>query len=483
VSQFPSIPIPRLEPFGISLPRPGLLASRIAGVLALGTILGGSFGIAVYASAGPSALVPRSVTAFPGWLAGPLNGLIAPLQLTTPALDMRMTFVVAAIGIAYVVALVALRGISTKTIIAVVLALHAIVLLTPPLQLADVFSYIGYARLGALHGLNPYTHVIAQSTHDPVFLFTTWNHLLSPYGPLFTALTYPLALLPLPVAYWVLKLVIVLASLGCLGLVWLCARRLGRDPKTALAFVALNPVYLVFALGGEHNDFFMVIPSLAAIALLLGDGNRDRPAGRREWAAGAALAAAVAIKFTAIVLLPFLLLAVPSARHRLRVLGGAALAAVALCALSLALFGWTLPNVSAQTTLLTAYSIPTMVGDAIGAGGGAPWLLHAADVAVVLVIGWLVLRRRADWIGSAGWATLALLASLAWLVPWYVVWLLPLAALATSTRLRYAAVAMSAFLALTFVPTTPLYLAEHGIRTMTGPIGQASYARQLTLER
>ncbi len=45
-------------------------------------------------------------------------------------------------------------------------------------------------------------------------------------------------------------------------------------------------------------------------------------------------------------------------------------------------------------------------------------------------------RRRRDWIVGAGWATLALIASLAWLVPWYVIWLLPLAALATSLSLR-----------------------------------------------
>ena len=30
----------------------------------------------------------------------------------------------------------------------------------------------------------------------------------------------------------------------------------------------------------------------------------------------------------------------------------------------------------------------------------------------------------------AGWATLALLVASAWLVPWYALWLLPLAALA-----------------------------------------------------
>ena len=50
---------------------------------------------------------------------------------------------------------------------------------------------------------------------------------------------------------------------------------------------------------------------------------------------------------------------------------------------------------------------------------------------VVLVVAYEVYRER-DWLTGAGWSTFALLASLAWLVPWYVIWLLPLAALATS---------------------------------------------------
>ena len=33
---------------------------------------------------------------------------------------------------------------------------------------------------------------------DPVYRFTSWHSLRSPYGPLFTALTYPLAFTSLP---------------------------------------------------------------------------------------------------------------------------------------------------------------------------------------------------------------------------------------------------------------------------------------------
>ena len=186
-----------------------------------------------------------------------------------------------------------------RTIAIVVVALHVILLLSPPMQLTDMFNYLGYARLGALHHLNPYTHVIKQELFDPVYRFTSWHNLRSPYGPLFTALTYPLAFVSLPIAYWTLKVATVALSLGFVALVWQCARQLGRDPRFAVAFVAFNPIFLLYAVAGFHNDFFMLAPMLGAIALLL---------ARRDRSAGAVLMLAVAVKFTAVLLLPFLLL-------------------------------------------------------------------------------------------------------------------------------------------------------------------------------
>jgi hypothetical protein len=52
----------------------------------------------------------------------------------------------------------------------------------------------------------------------------------------------------------------------------------------------------------------------------------------------------------------------------------------------------------------------------------------------------------------AGWATLAILVASAWLVPWYVLWLLPLAALAADRRLRWATVALCAWMLPIAIP-------------------------------
>jgi hypothetical protein len=365
------------------------------------------------------------------------------------------------------------RSLSMRAIVITIVALHAILLLSPPQQLTDLFNYLGYARLGGLHHLNPYTHPIAAELHDPVYRFTTWHHLLSPYGPLFTALTYPLAWLSLPVAYWTLKVISVLMSLAFIALVGLCARSLGRDPRFAVLFVAANPVYLMFAIPGFHNDFFMLVPSTAAVLFVL--TNRDRPAG-------AALMVAVFVKFTAVLLLPFLLLAARPMIRRRRIVEGAVLAGIPLLAMSLALFGFTLPNLQDQATLLTNWSIPNLFGLAIGVGGGTPGLLRVLNVAVVLTVALLV-RRRRDWLAGAGWATFALIVCLAWLVPWYLVWLLPLAALATNVRLRQAALGLTVFLVLTFMPATDMLLFKLGLNPLNNPAGRASEALQHKLEK
>ena len=69
-------------------------------------------------------------------------------------------------------------------------------------------------------------------------------------------------------------------------------------------------------------------------------------------------------------------------------------------------------------------------------------------LALALVFYCLKLLRRVwrgelDWIDGAAWAMVATLATASSLLPWYVAWLLPLAALGTDRRLYKAALVMT----------------------------------------
>ena len=456
---------------GASSGSPRVIALQILGGLALAALVIATLGIVVTAAHGPSILVPRSGIVFPHWDAGPLRALFDPPFNGPATLARALSITLGAMFIAYAALLVAARHLSMWVIGGVIVLLHVILLLGPPLQLNDVFNYLGYARLGALHGLNPYTHVISDESLDPVFRFASWDGLRSPYGELFTIVSYPLAFLGLSVAFWIVKAVTVLLSLAFLWLVWLCARQLGRDPRLVVAFVALNPIYIFYAVGGFHNDFLMLVPSTAAILWALRGHDRS---------AGAALVVAVAVKFTAILLGPFLLIALATRRRCLQLIVGGLLALVPLLAASLALFGTALPNVAQQSTLLTDFSVPNLAGLPFGVGG-SPFVLHLATFAVVLVAAHQLLRRRSDWLAGAGWVTVALILSLSWAVPWYVIWLLPLAGLSRRRGLRAATLALTVFMLFAFVPVTTNYINNHRVLLLDTPAGRASRSLQYRL--
>jgi hypothetical protein len=483
-----SVALPRNPILGsrLSLPRLRPISWRpIHGSIALWFLVASCVAVVVVASAVPTNLVQTSSILFPSWMAGPLHGLFAsPLHqlIGRGGFSWNFSYGYSALFLlmlaAYGVALATARMLSMRAIALAIGAMYLVILLSPQLELSDLFNYIGYARLGALHGLNPYTHVIAAEHWDPVTMFATWHQWSSPYGPLFTLLTYPLGRLPLSGAYWGMKVMLVLFSAGFVALVWQCARQLGRDPRFAVLFVGANPVVLIYEIGGFHNDPVMLVPMMASVSLLL--------ARRYRWA-GAAIAAAIAVKFTAVLLLPFLLIAAWPSRRTLQVLLGMLLAAIPLALASVAAFGFALPNTADQSTIVTALSPVNLFGVIFHLGGATPGLETASKAALVLVTGALTVasarRGRPDWLSGAGWATLALLLCMSWFMPWYIIWLLPLAALSTSRRLRRAGLVMTAFAAFTFLPVSGTVLADLHVSLMQSRADHAALVRLSKLMR
>jgi membrane-bound metal-dependent hydrolase YbcI (DUF457 family) len=56
---------------------------------------------------------------------------------------------------------------------------------------------------------------------------------------------------------------------------------------------------------------------------------------------------------------------------------------------------------------------------------------------------WRVWQRKFDWLDGAAWATFAVLVTAWAMLPWYVVWLMPLVAVSKSRRLWGAAIVIS----------------------------------------
>ena len=100
---------------------------------------------------------------------------------------------------------------------------------------------------------------------------------------------------------------------------------------------------------------------------------------------------------------------------------------------------------------MAIYSVPNQVGVALGLGGvtGGIRLVAAAALLSSLALALRATWRGADWIAAAGWTTFALLVFSAWLLPWYLTWLLPLAAIGGDRRLRIASLALVAYVIVT----------------------------------
>jgi hypothetical protein len=535
-------------------------AAALAGLVVTGVLL-------VSASAArPSILSPPTHSRIlPGWLAGPLHGLWSP-PLTNAGLGVAFTLAIGLMYVLYVVAFACAPRLRTGWVIATIVAVHAVFFVSPPLPLTDVFNYLNYGRMEIVHGLNPYATIPALEPHsDPAFALSNWHHLLSPYGPLFTFLTFVLVPLGVAASFWVFKASLMFVSLASLWLVWRCAELLHRDPRKAVLLVGLNPLVLVWGLGGDHNDFLMMFFVMLAVYLLLRSRSRAFAAaltvrddlvdgrhaptthgavplldggllgrararlrgplvGRRlvlarglavapsqagapavgagfagggGWAApgvgigrapagltarggrvrrldvllrdlalgraellqlgcGLALVCALAIKLPAAILLPVVFVV---SSHRRWLVAGIAGGGVVIVLAGYIAFGTHLPDLGTQSSLVTPVGLPNLLGYGLGLGGETDALRLLLVAALLGAVGVCVLwagRLSGDWIAPAGVAVLVLLATLSWQAPWYVLWLLPFAALTRRPHLRVATLLFGVYLLVAFAPAVDL---------------------------
>jgi alpha-1,6-mannosyltransferase len=338
------------------------------------------------------------------------------------------------------------RGLSPRALWILIGTLLALFTLAPPLLSLDLFSYLSYARLGAAEGLNPYEYAPAALPGDPAAeRVQDFSDAVSVYGPLWTWLSYPFGLLGAGAGLWGLKVVAGLSVAAVAVLTARLAQVRGLAPAPAAAFIALNPLVLVHVVGGGHNDGLMVALALTGALLLAG----SRPVG-----AGVAFVASAGLKAAGALYAPFALAGARGGRGRL--LAGLVAGAVLLAALALASFGGevvTALGVAGENQgTVSRWSGPATLSRITGSDVDPIRYAAAGLYAVAVAALLLWVGRGADWVRAAGWAGFGLLVATAWMVPWYLIWLLPLAAVSRDRALQVAAVLLTVFQAINAVP-------------------------------
>lgn len=370
----------------------------------------------------------------------------------------------------YLVLLAAAPALGRRLVWGAIVVAVAGFAVAPVLLSHDVYSYLDYARLGVVHGLDPYVQPPLAAPADPVYAQVEWTETTSAYGPLFTLATYPLAWLPVGVAVAALKAAAALSVLGLALVVSRLAAWRGVNPLRAAAFVALNPLVLVHVVGGAHNDGLAMLLALLAVAAVL---------SAREASGGAALVGAAAIKASAAFVAPFAAIATlrpgaqvlksgPAARSAaisggarraapspargqpfVRLLAGVLGGVVGVAIAAYLAFGWDWLHafgLAGENQGRTSYmSIPITVARLSGLDPDAVRLtglvLFLTLVLELLLWTW----RGFDWVRACAWTAAGLLLATAWLLPWYLVWLLPLAALSRDRPLQLLTLALTAY--------------------------------------
>jgi hypothetical protein len=372
-------------------------------------------------------------------------------------------------------------------------ALGLTLTLLPALPSDDIFSYILYGRISALHHANPLITTPASFPHDPFLTLVYWQNTRSVYGPVWLLLSSGVSLLAealgggLAVYVALFKLLGLATHLANTALIWLILGRL--TPRRRLAgtlLYAWNPLCLLEFCASGHNDALMLLFLLLGVYAFV----------RQQEALGLiAIGLSIATKIVPIALIPFYLL---YCARRLRAEGadwrglavglGWRIGLVALAALALVAPFWagsqTLgallfspPAQQLDNSLLESVSWPLrwLAQGALGMSLGQARAVVETTLKLLALLAfgllWLWEMRRTrtleGTLSAWGWALVwyALIAS-GWFWPWYVTWAVAVAAVAPWGRLHVVAQLLAGG-ALTLYGFLPLQAAGvYGFRSV-----------------
>lgn len=381
------------------------------------------------------------------------------------------------------------RGDLDRTLLLWVLPL----LIAPPMYSKDVYSYLAQSQI-SLEGLDPYrvgpasglglSHIFTLSVP------TLWRETPAPYGPLFLWIGRGISAVTGEniVAAVLCHRLVELLGVGLI--VWATprlARRCGVAEVSALWLGAANPLLIMHLVAGVHNEALMLGLMLAGAEFALRgiDAPRLLPASWKlgpDWeplgmlAAGAVLIVLSSqVKLPSLLALGFVTMALAyrcGGNLRALAVAGGGMAALSLVVMGLVGwasglgFGW-IYTLGTANVVRSWMSPPTLlalgtgqVGILLGLGDHTTAVLGLTRGIGVLIItvmvAWLLLavfRGRLHPIGGLGVALGITVLLFPVVQPWYLLWaIIPLAAWATRTGFRVAAIVISLVVGI-FGPT------------------------------
>ncbi len=307
-----------------------------------------------------------------------------------------------------------------------------------PIGANDMFGYITAGELLAFHDLNPMVYPPNHVPNLPLAEYNAYAHMPPNYGPIFTWVEAAVVgilgkpdLAALTLGFKIAAIAGYVAT--CIVLVILLRRRAPDHVAAGLLAFAWNPLVLFEVAVNAHNDVWI------GLFVLLGVLFWEM---RRPLWMLVALTLASLIKAPVAPLLPLFFLAAwrrePAGQRRSRLLSNgvlvvAVIVAVSYLSLPEGLKG--LANLRGRTELFT-HSLPAVVKLAFGLAMPEKSAKILAGAMTALAFGgYLALQLRNAWrapgeVVRLGFNTLLflLLVCMSWFQPWYLLWIIPLAA-------------------------------------------------------
>lgn len=328
------------------------------------------------------------------------------------------------------------------TIAVTTFLLNLPLLLLYPVDSSDIFDNIIRGRMTSLYGLNPFLHVPHDVVTDPFYAYAAWKFFPGAYGPLWEMIAGICASFAgntILSNVFVFKTISALAYLGS-GLLVVKILQQVAPARAAYGavFVLWNPLMLYTTAGNGHNDAVMIFTVVLAFYWMT----------RRHFTlAVLALVGGALVKFIPALLIPLMLLAawnaLPKWGARLRYFALTGLTSAALVAITYARF-WDgkFLDLDWRWNLFTT-SLSAWGWLALGIFYDSKFAaLLVSRAGYALLAGWMLRelvqlwRHRAEPLQMERYAGVALsillfylLVTVAWFQTWYVVWLIPLAAL------------------------------------------------------